>query len=172
MMVGDFAVYVAGPWGFTTAGQQYYKASVLPALRQAGFRVLDPWRVGNRILGPVIRNGQSTKLDILTACSQVGAANEEMIRRADSLFALVDGCDLDSGTCTEIGFAAGLGLPIVGMRTDLRSAGDVPEIPINLQVLHFIEKSGGPLVGALPQAIRALRQIRREASKTIRAARR
>ena len=79
-----------------------------------------------------------------------------MIHQAVALIALIDGCDLDSGTCAEIGFAAALGKPVIGLRTDTRWAGDVAEIPINLQVKYFIETSGGSVETNLGQAIGAL----------------
>lgn len=152
-------VYVAGPWGFTEPGRKFYAARVLPAIRKAGLQPLDPWAAGKKILGPVLANPKSSPAKVKAACLALGAANEAMIRRADAVFALVDGCDLDSGTCSEIGFAASIGVPIVAMRTDYRSAGDAPEIPINLQVLYFIESSGGSVLKSLVPAIRELKRV-------------
>lgn len=42
------------------------------------------------------------------------------IRKADCLLAWLDGPEPDSGACFEVGFAAALGKPIVGVRTDYR----------------------------------------------------
>jgi nucleoside 2-deoxyribosyltransferase len=149
-------VYVAGPFGFTEPGKRYLYDEFLPALRAAGLTPLDPWEVGDRVLGAVLRRAGHTDQQVVDACSELGAANEELIRKAAGVIALVDGCDLDSGTCSEIGFAVALGKRVVGLRTDTRSAGDVREIPINLQVKHFIESSGGVIETALPDAIAAL----------------
>lgn len=38
-----------------------------------------------------------------------------------------------------------------GLRTDLRDSGDFVGVAINLQVLHFIERSGGRLFRRLEE---------------------
>jgi nucleoside 2-deoxyribosyltransferase len=72
------------------------------------------------------------------------------------VLALLDGADVDSGTAAEIGFAAALGIPIVGVRLDFRPSGDNEATVVNLQVAHFIEASGGCIVRALADAVAAL----------------
>ena len=76
---------------------------------------------------------------------KMGCANENGIRNSDLLLGIVDGAEVDSGTAAEIGFAAGIGKRCYGLRTDRRNCGDFDGIPINLQVLHFIKRSGGRL---------------------------
>jgi len=49
---------------------------------------------------------------------------------------------VDCGTAAEIGYAAGLGKPALGIRSDLRQAGE-PEMAVNLQVEGLIVQSGG-----------------------------
>jgi nucleoside 2-deoxyribosyltransferase len=44
------------------------------------------------------------------------------VRDADQLLACLDGPDVDSGTCVEIGYAIALGKPILGYRTDFRGS--------------------------------------------------
>jgi nucleoside 2-deoxyribosyltransferase len=46
------------------------------------------------------------------------------LMRADAVLAVLDGPDADSGTCFEVGYAAALGVPVVGLRTDWRPAED------------------------------------------------
>ena len=77
--------------------------------------------------------------------TRIGKANEEAIRASDIVFGVLDGAELDSGAVSEIGFGAGLGKKCYGLRTDFRNSGDFEGIPINLQVLYFIEFSGGKL---------------------------
>ncbi len=57
------------------------------------------------------------------------------------------------GTVSEIGFAAGLGKKCYGLRTDFRDSGDFDGIPINLQVLYWIESSGGKLFRRIDQIV-------------------
>ncbi len=66
-----------------------------------------------------------------------------MIRSCDIVLGVLDGPELDSGTASELGFAAALGKKCFGLRTDFRDSGDFDGIPINLQVLYWIESSGG-----------------------------
>jgi len=51
---------------------------------------------------------------------------------------VLDGTDVDSGTAAEIGYAAALGTPVVGLRTDLRVTGDNAATTVNLQVEYFL----------------------------------
>jgi len=44
----------------------------------------------------------------------------EEIRGADVVVALLDGPDADSGVAFEVGFARGIGKPVLGVRTDYR----------------------------------------------------
>jgi nucleoside 2-deoxyribosyltransferase len=44
----------------------------------------------------------------------------EAIASADVVLALLDGADADSGVAFEVGFARGLGKPVLGVRTDYR----------------------------------------------------
>ena len=41
--------------------------------------------------------------------------------RAAIVVAILDGCDSDSGTAFEVGYACAKGLPIIGVRTDYRA---------------------------------------------------
>jgi nucleoside 2-deoxyribosyltransferase len=75
------------------------------------------------------------------------------------VLAILDGHDVDSGTAAEIGYAAALARPIVGLRTDLRVTGDNEATLVNLQVEWFIVESGGVLTTALDQAIAALVRV-------------
>lgn len=76
---------------------------------------------------------------------------------AEGVLAVLDGSDVDSGTASEIGYAAALNKIVVGLRTDFRMAGDNPDTPVNLQVLHFITASGGRFVTSIAAAVDALR---------------
>jgi len=73
----------------------------------------------------------------------IGRANQEMIDAADTLVAVLDGVDVDSGTASEIGYAFGGGKRIYGLRTDFRQSGENEGALVNLQVRYFIDASGG-----------------------------
>ena len=85
--------------------------------------------------------------------SEIGIHNEQALRKADMLLAVLDGMEPDSGTCSELGFACALGKVCHGLRTDLRDAGDFSGLPINLQLLCWIGSSGGSLLRSLQEVV-------------------
>lgn len=150
------AIYVASPLGFSDPGVRYLHEVLHPALVAAGFSVLDPWSTGREL---VANAGSDPDLYLLNRA--MGAANAELIERAAAVFAVLDGTDVDSGTAAEIGFACARGRPVVGIRTDFRTAGDNAAAPVNLQVLHFVYASGGAFTTTLEEALAALHEIMR-----------
>jgi nucleoside 2-deoxyribosyltransferase len=85
----------------------------------------------------------------------IGERNRSLLSRATAVLAVLDGPDVDSGTASEIGWAAAQKVPVIGLRTDFRLA-DHEAAPVNLQVEDFITVSGGRLVTTLPAALDAL----------------
>lgn len=151
-------IYVASPLGFTDAGRLYSGTVLLPAVRAAGFEPLDPWAVNPEIerVFALARDDPERAQRLGETNRLVGRRNAEMIRSADGVLAVLDGDDVDSGTAAEIGYAAALALPIVGVRTDLRTTGDNEATLVNLQVEWFIVESGGRLTTKLDDAVAAL----------------
>jgi nucleoside 2-deoxyribosyltransferase len=151
-------IYVASPLGFTDSGRLYSNTVLLPALRTAGFEPLDPWAVSPDIerVFALDRDDPERARVLGDTNRLVGGRNAEMIRHAVAVLAILDGDDVDSGTAAEIGYAAALPRPIVGVRTDLRTTGDNEATLVNLQVEWFIVHSGGRLTTSLDDALAAL----------------
>lgn len=149
------AVYVASPLGFTLPTRTYYEGVLLPALAAAGWQVLDPWSASASVFDAAFALPAGPDLDaaLLAANRTAGATNEGLIRRADGVLAVLDGVDVDSGTAAEIGFAAALGKPVVGWRSDHRAAGENAQSVVNLQVEHWLT---GPVHRELDAAVAAL----------------
>jgi nucleoside 2-deoxyribosyltransferase len=155
-------VYLAGPLGFTAAGRAYHANEVVPRVRDAGFEPLDPWDVPPSIAAAFgLPSGDPRRPAALRkANAAAGKRNAAMIAAAAAVLAILDGTDVDSGTAAEIGYAAALGKPVVGLRSDLRNAGDNEATIVNLQVEWFIRASGGRLLDTgLDDAIAALRKV-------------
>ena len=154
-------IYVASPLGFTDAGRLYSNTVLLPAVRGAGFEPLDPWTVSPEIARVfALEPGDPERARLLGDTNRlVGRRNAEMIRDAAGVLAILDGDDVDSGTAAEIGYAAALPRPVVGVRTDLRTTGDNEATLVNLQVEWFIVDSGGRLTTSLDDALAALVDI-------------
>jgi nucleoside 2-deoxyribosyltransferase len=89
----------------------------------------------------------------------VARANAEAIEACAGVLALLDGSDVDSGTAAEIGFAAALGRPVVGLRTDRRLSGDNTATVVNLQVEYFIHRNGGRVCRGLDEAVAEVHRL-------------
>lgn len=142
-----FKVYLASPLGFSPEWKTY-RHRIKRRLTELGCMVLDPWdQKFHKAIGEAsaIQDWSARIAAFKEIAGQIGKANEEMIRSCDVVLGVLDGPELDSGTASEIGFGAALGKRCYGLRTDFRNSGDFDGIPINLQVLYWIESSGGTL---------------------------
>ena len=54
---------------------------------------------------------------------------------ADTVVAIMDGADPDSGTCWECGYAYARGKTVVLFRSDFRGSGDERDIPYNAMLI-------------------------------------
>lgn len=160
--MNDMRVYVAGPDGFTEPGRRWHDSVLLPALAAHRIEALDPW-VGNAAL--VVALGLApgpARLDALRAANhEVAHRNRALIDACDAVLAVLDGPDVDSGTAAEIGWAAAIGKPVVGLRTDLRPGGDNEACVVNLQVEYFVTLHGGRIVTTVDEAVAALLAVER-----------
>jgi nucleoside 2-deoxyribosyltransferase len=140
-------VYLASPLGFSPEWKGY-RDKIKRRLHELGWTVLDPWEQPFR---PTIEEASSirdwhARVEAFEAIArQIGKANENLIRSCDIVVGVLDGPELDSGTVSEIGFGAGIGKRCFGLRTDFRDCGEFDGQPFNLQVLYWIEFSGGVL---------------------------
>lgn len=141
-------IYLASPLGFSPENDPY-RMKIRHKLESLRCTVFDPWEVADfhqEIEAAYLLDNYRERVDrFRDISSRIGRCNEDLIRSADGLFAILDGAEVDSGTASEVGFASALGKKCYGLRTDLRDSGDFLGVPVNLQVLHFIERTGGRL---------------------------
>lgn len=139
-------LYLASPLGFSPENVGYLN-KVKVRLASLGFEIFDPWeqtQFKDRIETAAQESGYDARVDHFREVSrQIGMCNEGGIRWANYVLAVLDGTEVDSGTAAEVGFASALGKRCYGLRTDQRDCGDFVGLPINLQLLHFIDRSGG-----------------------------
>jgi nucleoside 2-deoxyribosyltransferase len=146
--------YVASPLGFSEPGRDYYAERYLPAL-SAHVEPVDPWTLSQPAeFASAAAQGRAREFGI-----EVGARNAEAIRDARLLIAQLDGQEVDAGTAAEVGYAAALGLPCIGVRSDLRASGE-PGMRVNLQLEAFIALSGGFIAGSLEELVTQLAGLR------------
>lgn len=141
-------IYLASPLGFSPENN-FYRERLKMYLVQLRHEIFDPWSqedVAQRIKDALAITDQAERKQAISrAAVFAGSSNADGIRWADVVLAVLDGAELDSGTAAEVGFGAGIGKKCFGLRTDFRDTGDLPGLPFNLQVLYFINQSGGKL---------------------------
>jgi nucleoside 2-deoxyribosyltransferase len=125
-------VYLASPLGFSELGR-IAMVAVVARLEELGHEVLNPWDGDfSADIKAAMADGSPEAIRALEAL--ISRENRVLIDRADALMGVVDGMEPDSGTCWEMGYAVGRGLPVYALRTDFRSAGDFGGLPFNLQL--------------------------------------
>lgn len=127
-------VYIASPIGFSYHGD--YADRIKARVKELGLEPVDPWdmEVPMHLKNPDMSHAW-----------WIGNQNRLAIQKADYLLGVLDGTQVDDGTASEIGFAAAIGMPCFGLRTDFRKVGDHGDVLINLQVQYWIEWSGGQI---------------------------
>jgi len=155
--------YVASPLGFSEATRGYYYDVLLPAVRSAGMKPLDPWGDATATkqfeAALALPLGDERRNALRQINKRLGRSNAQMIDQADGVLAILDGVDVDSGTAAEIGFAAAKEKPIVGLRLDLRQTGDNEGATVNLQVEYFVARGGGGVVRSIDEAVELLARL-------------
>ena len=146
--------YIASSLGFSAAARVYYAERYVPALAEH-VEAVDPWALSLPAEFAAAREaGREHAFAI-----EVGERNATAIRGSQLLIAQLDGQEVDAGTAAEVGYAAALGLPCLGVRSDLRSSGE-PGMRVNLQLEAFIVLSGGFIVGSLDELVARLARLR------------
>jgi nucleoside 2-deoxyribosyltransferase len=143
--------YVASPLGFSETTRPWYTDVLLPALAEL-VEPVDPWSLtAEEEVAAAQAAGRDREIAL-----EIGRRNIEAIRSSSMLIAQLDGQEADSGTVAELGYAAGLGLRCFGIRSDFRQAGEAG-VPLNLQVVTFVETSGGIIAPSLDALLAHLR---------------
>ncbi|HME54189.1 MAG TPA: nucleoside 2-deoxyribosyltransferase [Candidatus Lokiarchaeia archaeon] len=158
-------IYLASGLGFSATTRDAI-ARIKLQLENAGFQVFEPF-VDSEDLGEEISRllREERDFDILKKRlgeinQEIGKRNADAIDEARAIVAVLDGgLDVDSGVAAEIGYGAGRGKKIVGLRTDFRCGGENPGSAVNLQVEYFIKKSGGVIVCDLDALVIVLEGI-------------
>ncbi|MCE5241805.1 MAG: nucleoside 2-deoxyribosyltransferase [Syntrophobacteraceae bacterium] len=124
-------IYLAGPL-FTDAERTW-----LSALRrriedfEAGATVVWPWELFSE--GEAQSLGCGASGEIFRRC-------REALEGCDTVVALLDGPSVDDGTAWEMGYAYARGKRIIGIRTDIRRAGECEGACANAMIEHACER--------------------------------
>jgi nucleoside 2-deoxyribosyltransferase len=115
-------LYLAGP--LFTQGEWMWNSSICAGLRALKHEVVLPQERAATMLS----GAEKFDADALFSANVTG------IEHVAVVVAILEGADCDSGTSWECGYAYKLGLPVIGVRSDLRGGGDDPGARINLML--------------------------------------
>ncbi|PYP87221.1 MAG: hypothetical protein DMF61_11335 [Blastocatellia bacterium AA13] len=115
-------IYFAAPL-FTQAEWQWNK-KLAQLLEARGFVVVLPQDTARPML-----SGE-TSFDP----QELFRSNVNDLKSSNVVLAILDQADPDSGTCWEQGYAYSANIPVIGLRTDIRRAGDDPNAAVNLML--------------------------------------
>jgi len=138
----SYLVYVAGPL-FSQAEREYLEKMVDCLAEAAHLSPTEHFFLPHRDGGELGKGPTRT---------QIFNLDTNTLKKADIVVALLDGQDVDSGTCIELGYAHASGKKIFGIITDFRSYctnDHEPQRP-NLMVWGICEE-GNTLFHSLPE---------------------
>lgn len=161
-MTEKIKIYVASPLGFSEVGRDFMYSKIIPKIENLGYEVLDPWKLtSNELIEPVLNipYGKEKRKQWKKLNKIIGKNNTDAIEESSGLLAILDGVDVDSGTASEIGFAAALKKPILGYRGDFRLSADNEGSIVNLQVEYFINLHGGKIITQISELEKELVNI-------------
>tara|TARA_B100000700_G_scaffold283563_1_gene336081 strand:- start:1977 stop:2441 length:465 start_codon:yes stop_codon:yes gene_type:complete len=114
-------IYLASPYGFSNQWKIKLLPEFISILESMGAIVWDPF---NRQSDNDFANkGWAYK---------VASSNFDDLKRADAIFAILNGCPPDEGVMVELGISIALGKPTFLFRDDFRKCTDSDEFPLNL----------------------------------------
>ncbi len=116
-------VYLASPYGFSKQWKKKLLPEFIVAIENLGAEVWEPFS----------RNGQLDKLKPGWA-HEIAVADLKDIKKADAIFAVVNGTPPDEGVMIELGVAIALNKDIFLFRDDFRRCSDSEEYPLNLML--------------------------------------
>lgn len=155
-------IYLASPLGFSDSGRYFLYDRLIPLLDELNLSCIDPWKLTpESLIDNVCRidDPAERKKGWINLNRIIAENNRSGIIDSDGLLAVLDGSDVDSGTASEIGYAAALNKKICGYRSDFRQSGDNDGAIVNLQVEYFILNSGGRIVSSLAELKNELRRL-------------
>ena len=130
-MTSRKTLYLANPYGFSTQAREGPLVALVAALEALDIEVWEPFA----------RNNQIDKT-VAGWAYRVGQADLHDVRKADGLFAVVNGCPPDEGVMVELGVAIALGKPVFLFRDDFRTCTDSEAYPLNLMVFSGLPRMG------------------------------
>ena len=125
------SLYLANPYGFSAQQRSGPLVRLVAALEALGAEVWEPFA----------RNNQVDR-SVAGWAWRVGQADLNDVRRADGLFAVLNGCPPDEGVMVELGMAIAWNKPVFLFRDDFRRCTDSGDYPLNLMLFCSLPQHG------------------------------
>src|SRR2546430_17278885 len=111
-------IYLASPLGFTEAGRYFLRSQLIPVLQKTGHTIVDPWSISADLAAKLQLALANSNLSQVSASlrsinQEICRRNENALRECDTMIAVLDGQEVDSGVGAEAGVGHGLGAQIV-----------------------------------------------------------
>ena len=139
-------IYLSAP--LFTLAERSWNRSLAEMLRRRGMKVLLPQEISS-----AHDHGKT-----------IFEKNVKAIQECDVVVAVLDQADSDSGTSWEVGYAYGLGKPILGIRTDFRAKAD--HLRVNIMNHHactayieFMDEDMRALVGKVAKELERIQEM-------------
>ena len=114
-------IYLASPYGFSNQWRERLLPEFILSLEALGLEVWEPFDRNLQV--DFSQSGWAYK---------VAKADLEDVKKADAIFAIVNGTPPDEGVMIELGAAIALGKKTFLFRDDFRKCTDSDEYPLNL----------------------------------------
>jgi len=132
-------IFLAAP--LFSESEREFNEKVARELRKAGLEV---WMAQE---APFIKDGTDEEK------RSIYEEDTTALKKSDAVVAALDGIDVEAGVAFEIGYAAALGKPIIGLKTDYRTFSRIENINL------MLELSMRGIYGSTKEVIEALRSV-------------
>jgi len=136
---GLMRIFLAAP--LFSESEREFNEKVARELRKAGLEV---WMAQE---APFIKDGTDEEK------RSIYEEDTTALKNSDAVVAALDGIDVEAGVAFEIGYAAALGKPIIGLKTDYRTFSRIENINL------MLELSMRGIYGSTKEVIEALRSV-------------
>jgi len=129
-------IFLAAP--LFSESEREFNEKVARELRKAGLKV---WMAQE---APFIKDGTDEEK------RSIYEEDTTALKKSDAVVAALDGIEVEAGVAFEVGYAAALGKPIIGLKTDYRTFSRIENINLMLELsMRGIYRSTKEVIEAL-----------------------
>ena len=125
-------LYLANPYGFSLQHRAGPLNDLIAALEDVGAEVWEPFALGDQ-QGWIRDPGWPYR---------VGQQDMRLVREADGIFTITNGCPPEEGVMVELGMAIAWGKATFLFRDDFRRCNDSEDYPLNLMLFTGLPEHG------------------------------